>query len=777
MELWKTERLNAPSDFMKALDGGPIGNAAPLMTPAQFTGLPLAVPTASHITTIQTPPPPAAPHITPCRPPPPSTFGGLALTWKETTGVESRSTVHQKHQSENLLQQLSVHRLIEDERSSSKALLQEMESLREEKEAMKAEMERLRGRVECLREQIKDQQGQINRQCTECDELQSELKSCKTELKISQEQCSTLKSQYELKHQCLERELQDSKEEREKLQLKLEDQHVIADAVQEVTSLRAQVQEVISERDDLRNQRNALNISLLEQSECVQKLRRYIGGNITEKKEEEDFRQQIQHLEKEKEALSLSVQLLNVRVNAANDILAIQEKELGEQAQSDPLYSGCKAGQMLSVWRQKVFMLLVKLQTRDLQLHSERAHLQNMVSSLQQEVECLQSQNSVLKHHLEDKTAQLELQHVHAQGLQQQLDSALKENAQLKEQNKSTERSLVDISETAHRVMSAINVKAGHMETVQSSVSQLNQRLAFAAKRLDTVHGLLLRKEALWKTKQATRLPEPSVSESLIKGLQAEVALLSAERDNLTQELKRTPDLIQASLFELQQQHEREVCLLKEALSCSKEELMTSESSQMKIQRQCEEQEVTIAELHDEAQRLKQQCDSVLHRMSDVESVCTEKLRDMEAQLNTARREHTKAVVALRQVQRQVEREREQMKEAERERTEHTHKQITHLQKQLKHKDKDRNLLLAVVQEQGLMNEYKKLRRSAIQTTEAFKHQPESRNSPTPESLLGTLQALTAAVMGSSEEEDDEEGQASNVTQTPAGPDTHKELG
>lgn len=52
------------------------------------------------------------------------------------------------------------------------------------------------------------------------------------------------------------------------------------------------------------------------------------------------------------------------------------------------------------------------------------------------------------------------------------------------------------------------------------------------------------------------------------------------------------------------------------------------------------------------------------------------------------------AVVALRQVQRQVEREREQMKEAEREKTEHTHKQITHLQKQLKHKDKDRNLLL-----------------------------------------------------------------------------------
>ncbi|XP_057217417.1 coiled-coil alpha-helical rod protein 1 isoform X2 [Triplophysa rosa] len=735
------------------------------MTPAQFTGGPLALPTASHTTPIQATPTPAATHTTP-----PSKFGEMGLSWRETAGVESRSSTHHKHQSRKLL---------EDERSSSKALLQELESLREEKEVMRGEMERLRGRVERLREQIGDQQDQINGHCIERDESHSELKSCKAELSISREQIFTLKSEYELKRQCLERELQDSEQETERLQLKLEEQNRIAEAAQEVTSLRAQLQEGISETDDLRNQLSVLNNSLLEQSEYVQKLRRYIGSNVTERKEEEDLKQQIQHLEKEKEALSLSVQLLNVRVKSANDILAIQEKELGEQAQSDPLYSGSKAVQMLSVWRQKVFMLLVKLQTRDLQLHVEKTHLQNMVSSLKQEVERLQSQNSVLQHHLEDKTAQLELQHVHAQGVQQQLDSALQENARLKEQNKSAEKSLIDISETAHRVMSAVDMKAGQMEAGLSSVSQLNHRLTFAAKRLDTVHGLLLRKEALWKTKQATRSPEPQVSESLIKSLQAEVALLSAERDKLTQELKRTPDLIQASLFDLQQQREREVVLLKDALSCSKEELKASESSQMEIQRHCEEQEGTIAELRAEAQRLQQQGDSVMHRLSEVESVCAEKLRDMEAQVNTARREHTKAVVALRQVQRQVEREREQMKEAESERAEHTNMQITQLQKQLKHKDKDRNLLLAVVQEQGLINEYKRLRRSAIQSTEALKqkhHQSESRNPPTPESLLGALQALTAAVMDSSEEED-EEGQAFNVTQTPPGADTHKELG
>lgn len=39
---------------------------------------------------------------------------------------------------------------------------------------------------------------------------------------------------------------------------------------------------------------SVLNSSLLEQSECVQKLRTYIGSHVTEKKEEEELRRQIQ---------------------------------------------------------------------------------------------------------------------------------------------------------------------------------------------------------------------------------------------------------------------------------------------------------------------------------------------------------------------------------------------------------------------------------------------------------------------------------------------------
>ncbi|TRY95236.1 hypothetical protein DNTS_023078 [Danionella cerebrum] len=719
MDLWKAERLNAPADFTNSSEGGSTRSTGPpLMTPAQFT-------TASQNTPGQTP----LQHP-PFRADAPSRFN--MDRWRPT---------HLKRQLEKPLQPRPDHRLLEEEISCSALLQQEVGMLKEERELMRGEMDCLKGRR------------------IEQEELQSELNSYKSDLRMSQDQLMTEKSEHESERRHLEKELQDSKQEIANLQEKLELQISMTDAMQEVTSLRTQMQEVISERDSLRDQQRVLQSSLLEQSECVQKLRTYIGSNITERKEEEELRCQIQHLEKENEALSLSVQLLNVRVNAASDILAIQEKELGEQEQTEPLFSGSKAGQILSVWRQKVFMLLVQLQSRDVELHAEKAQLHSTVSSLKQEVESLQSQNSILQHHLEDKTAQLELERVQSQGIQQQLDGVLQENAELKACNMSSEASLKRLGEMAHRVMSAVELKTGQMEAAQSSISQLNQRLAFAAKRLDTVLGLLLRKEAL-----------------LIKSLQAEVLMLSTEREKLTQELKRTPELIQASLCELQQQRERELGLLREALARSKEELEASESLRMETLRQCEEKERTGAELQAEAQRLQLQCDS--GKVSEVERVCAEKLREMEAQLNTARREHTKAVVALRQVQRQVEREKEQMKEAEGERTEHTLKQITHLHKQLKDKDKDCNLLMAVVQEQGLMNEYKRLRRAAIKTATDVQtlHRKPERSSPAPERLLGALQALSAAVMGSSEEEDDEEeGQAFPDTQTPSCADTHKE--
>ncbi|XP_053474603.1 LOW QUALITY PROTEIN: coiled-coil alpha-helical rod protein 1 [Ictalurus furcatus] len=584
----------------------------------------------------------------------------------------------------------------------------------------------LREEVERLKEELRERDSIISRQCIEREDLCAELKQ------------STQRVQQMCEHHAAEL----SALTHNNSELK----NTLHTLTQQMTSLRHQVEEVTSERDVLKEQLSALSREKAEQAETLHKLRTYIGTH-TRGEEQHTL---IERLQKEKEALCLSVELLNVRVKSANDILTLQERELEEQR--DPLHKD-RSARLLSLWREKVFMLLVQLRSKDSQLHTENTQLHHSVSDLQQLVQKLQSHIALLQHNLQDKTAQLQLHNLHTQELQQQLCSAVEENERLKKHKESSEKSTEHLTDTVHRMSVCVGEWESQIEAAQCRMSALTQRLNFASIRLHTVHGLLMRREALWKVQQATKPAEPTASDSCIERLQLQVELLSLERDTLTQELKRTPQLINNALRDLQLQLDR-----------SREELAVCELRCVEAHTHCEEQERTIVELRAEAHHTQ----TILQeKLSEVESVCAMKLKEMESHLNTARREHTKAVVALRQVERAAERERQQEREAERARSEHTHTHITQLHTQLKEKDRDRHILLAVVQQQGLMSEYKKVRRAAIHTSTALtdeqQHKQQQQTGDTGQqegsvlNVLCELRSLSSDLIHSTDEEDEDD--------------------
>ncbi|XP_058239460.1 coiled-coil alpha-helical rod protein 1 isoform X2 [Hemibagrus wyckioides] len=559
---------------------------------------------------------------------------------------------------------------------------------------LREEMEELRRKVERSMEELRERDTIISRQCTEREDLCAELKQSTQKIEQMYERHTAELSA--LTH------------------TNSELQNTLHTLTKEVTSLRHQVEEVTSEREMLKEQLSALSREKAEQAETLHKLRNYIGTHTGG----EEQHTLIERLQKEKEALCLSVDLLNVRVKSANDILTLQERELEEQC--DYLHKD-RSFKLLSLWREKVFMLLIQLRSKDSQLYNENTQLQHMVSDLQQEVQKLQSHIALLQHNLQDKTAQLQLHNIHTQELQDQLCSAVEENERLKKDKESNEKSTTQITDTVHRMSVCVREWESRIEAAQCHMSALTQRLNFANARLHTVQVLLMRREALWKVQQAVNPTEPPPSDSCLERLQSQVSLLSSERDTLNQELKRTPQLISNALRDLQLQLDR-----------SREELVVCEIRCVEAHTQCEEQERTIAELRAETHHTQ----SVLQeKLSEVESLCAMKLREMESQLNTARREHTKAVVALRQVERTAERERQQEREA-------------------------------VVQQQGLMNEYKKMRRAAIQTSAALvdkqqnKHQQQSGDTRYQEgsvlSVLCELRSLSSALIHSTDEEDED---------------------
>ena len=79
----------------------------------------------------------------------------------------------------------------------------------------------------------------------------------------------------------------------------------------------------------------------------------------------------------------------------------------------------------------------------------------------------------------------------------------------------------------------------------------------------------------------------------------------------------------------------------------------------------------------------------------------TEEFAKLEKQFNDVRREHTKAVVALRQVERQVERGKEKSAEQLSLQQKEYEMKLEKCRSQLRHMEKERNMLMATVRQEG----------------------------------------------------------------------------
>ncbi|XP_063050057.1 coiled-coil alpha-helical rod protein 1-like, partial [Engraulis encrasicolus] len=475
------------------------------------------------------------------------------------------------------------------------------------------------------------------------------------------------------------------------------------DVTQEVTSIRGRMVAVNTERDSLQEQLSKLHQEFEAQGETIQSLRIYIGQLAPEHGQQERLTEKIQALEKEKEALQTSLELVNIRLKSANDILAIQEKELIDEMKCGSVLKGrSKGSRVLALWRHKVFMLLVQLRSNDMHYTGEKNTLNTTISSLEGELVRERAQQRLVEHTLQDRQAQLELQGLSIQTLKQDLTRLIEENNKLRQENQSRAKALSDISTNAQSCAVVFEKNMVDMQAAQGRLSSLGQRATFAARRIDIIQGLLMRREALRKVQETAKPSETQSERRCIVDLQAEVAMLSTERDQLAQEMKRTPELIQTALSDLQEKTDMEVCRLSQALVARQQEVQESEAGRQEtqeelkqLQERTQELEGLLAELRQEAQRQQEQAEQESRqKLSEMESQCQSQLWAMEAQVNTARREHTKAVVALRQCERQAERAQEQERAAHTLQSEHALREIELLNKQLKEKDKDRNLLL-----------------------------------------------------------------------------------
>ncbi|XP_035482560.2 coiled-coil alpha-helical rod protein 1 isoform X2 [Scophthalmus maximus] len=552
----------------------------------------------------------------------------------------------------------------------------------------------------------------------------------------------------------------------------------------EVLRLKNTLTELSTERDELKQHLSQMGQAFETQSATLHSLRNYIGQLAPEKREKEQLNEAVERLNKEKAALQMTAELLTIRLNSVNEILALQEEKMVKETSADPhVKNGCESLQVIQLWREKVFKLCVQLRSKDIELRGEKDQLFSKFGSLEQQLQQEQHRASVLQHCLDDRIAELDMERVEKETMKQDLAQAHKANSQLKSESQKSQAELQLLTEAVHRFRLAFESKVAEVDAAQTRLNTFTQRLIFAKRRVETIQGLIMRRVALQKIQQASKEAEQDADEysTSLTNLKTELSLGCEERDKLTRELKRTPELIEKALADLKEQYESKRRQQQQELEQSWEEVRQAavgreeaEQSLQHIQAQLEESKVNLEKLRSELLTQQEHGEQALQQsVSEIEDRCAEKLRELEVQVNTARREHTKAVMTLRQFEREAARKQDEMRATHYFGGTHTD---TEVQDTLpREMEKDRNPLMATVAERVPTHRFHTAASQYPAPPRKRQQKPSERSSslrarvqlPADERLLSVLDqlhTLSAAVVHSSEDSaEEEEGENNSV--------------
>ncbi|PIN96218.1 hypothetical protein AB205_0131160 [Aquarana catesbeiana] len=224
--------------------------------------------------------------------------------------------------------------------------------------------------------------------------------------------------------------------------------------------------------------------------------------------------------------------------------------------------------------------------------------------------------------------------------------------------------------------------------------------------------------------------------------LKNEVQLLNEERDHLSTELKRSALILEEKVMETREKLEAEIAECHDTVSLLRQSLHETEEREKVLTMQVMELERKLHEACETAEQLKEQ------------------LQDQNGEYEK--------VVALRQTERQMQRERNRSQETMRTLEDATRVREEQLSRQLRDAERDKNLMIATLRQEGLFATYQKNRTVAIQSLDTHTEKGQGPTGApgaigatgTKESLsnmLANLQSLGAALLKEDVDHEDED--------------------
>lgn len=481
------------------------------------------------------------------------------------------------------------------------------------------------------------------------------------------------------------------------------------------------------EAELLREQLSKTQEDLEAQVTLVEKLRRYVGEQVPPEihgqaweSERLKLLETVQHLQEDRDGLHTTAELLQVRVQSLTYILSMQEEELARKVQPsdslEPEFSR-KSQALLKHWREKVFALMVQLKAQELEHGACVQQLKGQVAEFQERVAAQSQEQAILQRSLEDKAAQVEVERMGAKSLQVELSRAQEACRRGQQQTASAEEQLKGVARAINSFQTWIQNTMAEVEQAAARLPSLSSRVSYAVRKVHTIQGLMARKLVLAQLRQESHPPAPPTKE-----VSLELEQLREERNRLDAEVQLSAHIIQQEVGRAREQGEAERQQLSEVAQQLEQELRRTQESLASVGLQLEAARQGQQESMEEAASLRQELtqqqevygQALQEKVAEVESRLREQLLEAERRLNEARREHAKAVVSLGQMQRKATREKERNQELRRLQEEARKEEGLRLTQRLQELQRDKNLLLATLQQEGLLSHYKQQRLLAV---------------------------------------------------------------
>ncbi|XP_003505909.2 coiled-coil alpha-helical rod protein 1 isoform X1 [Cricetulus griseus] len=535
------------------------------------------------------------------------------------------------------------------------------------------------------------------------------------------------------------------------------------------------------ETELLRGQLSKTQEELEAQVTLVESLRKYVGEQVPPEvhrqawePEREELLDTVQHLREDRADLQATVELLQVRVQSLTHMLALQEEELTRKIQPsdvlEPEYPK-KCRSLLSSWREKVFVLMVQLKAQDLEHRDSMKGLRDQVAELQEQVMAQSQEQAILQQALQDKAAELEVERMSIKTLQMELNRAQEARRRQKQRTDSVEEQLKFVVSAMKSTQDSIHGTMTRLNQTVARIPSLSNRLSYAIRKVHTIKGLMARKVSLAQLRLQS-CPPPPPAPPVDADLSLELEHLREERNRLDAELQLSAHIIQQEVGRAREQGEAERLQLNEVAQQLEQELQRAQESLVNVGQQLESALQGQQESTEEAANLRQELtqqqqiygQALQEKVAEVETRLREQLSDTKRRLNEARREQAKAVVSLRQIQHRATREKERNQELRRLQDEARKEEAQRVARRVQELERDKNLMLATLRQEGLLSRYKQQRLLAMlplgtdKKTVRFSPQPEvspehgcPAASPPRECTKESLTALFENLQGLSE--------------------------